>query len=125
MQCLCDCIAKPKKKELFLALWLFYVVLCDWHCTSIAHIIYPSLTQSCDFCRPLPPLPKLEVSDVVVEKAADRALVWINKVLAVGHDIAIKRDRSVFIKVILILWVVSYIGMLFNFLTLIYIGEYY
>nr|CAJ86090.1 H0818H01.12 [Oryza sativa] len=71
--------------------------------------------------RPLPPLPKLEVSDVVVEKAADRALVWINKVLAVGHDIAIKRDRSVFIKVILILWVVSYIGMLFNFLTLIYI----
>nr|AEV41022.1 putative reticulon [Oryza minuta] len=72
--------------------------------------------------RPLPPLPKLEVSDVVVEKAADRALVWINRVLAVGHDIAIKRDRSVFIKVILILWAVSYIGMLFNFLTLIYIG---
>nr|AEV41115.1 putative reticulon [Oryza officinalis] len=71
--------------------------------------------------RPLPPLPKLEVSDVVVEKAADRALVWINRVLAVGHDIAIKRDRSVFIKVILTLWAVSYIGMLFNFLTLIYI----
>lgn len=108
-------------------------------------------------CRPLPPLPNLEVSDVSVEKAADRALVWINRVLAVGHDIAIKRDRKVFIqvclflwdsqflshycisvpnyvcsfflfsslqKVILILWVVSYIGMLFNFLTLIYIGEF-
>ncbi|CAL5029397.1 unnamed protein product [Urochloa decumbens] len=72
--------------------------------------------------RPLPPLPNLEVSDVVVEKAADRALVWINRVLAVGHDIAIKRDRKVFIQVILVLWVVSYIGMLFNFLTLIYIG---
>ncbi|CAN6241336.1 unnamed protein product [Urochloa humidicola] len=73
--------------------------------------------------RPLPPLPNLEVSDVVVEKAADRALVWINRVLAVGHDIAIKRDRKVFIqKVILVLWVVSYVGMLFNFLTLIYIG---
>ena len=27
-------------------------------------------------------------------------------------------------KVILILWVVSYVGMLFNFLTLIYIGEF-
>jgi hypothetical protein len=50
-------------------------------------------------CRPLPPLPNLEVSDVVVEKAADRALVWINKLLAVGHDIAIKRDRTVFIQV--------------------------
>ncbi|CAN6250592.1 unnamed protein product [Urochloa humidicola] len=72
--------------------------------------------------RPLPPLPNLEVSDVVVEKAADRALVWINRVLAVGNDIAIKRDRKVFIQVILVLWVVSYIGMLFNFLTLIYIG---
>jgi len=72
--------------------------------------------------RPLPPLPNLEVSDVVVEKAADRALVWINRVLAVGHDIAIKRDRKTFIRVILILWVVSYVGMLFNFLTLIYIG---
>ncbi|RCV15118.1 hypothetical protein SEVIR_3G033500v4 [Setaria viridis] len=72
--------------------------------------------------RPLPPLPNLEVSDVVVEKAADRALIWINRVLAVGHDIAIKRDRKVFIQVILVLWVVSYVGMLFNFLTLIYIG---
>ncbi|KAK3141201.1 hypothetical protein QOZ80_4BG0330760 [Eleusine coracana subsp. coracana] len=72
--------------------------------------------------RPLPPLPNLEVSDAVVEKAADHALVWINKVLAVGREIAIKRDRKVFIQVILILWVVSYVGMLFNFLTLIYIG---
>ncbi|GJN01378.1 hypothetical protein PR202_ga18643 [Eleusine coracana subsp. coracana] len=72
--------------------------------------------------RPLPPLPNLEVSDAVVEKAADHALVWINKILAVGREIAIKRDRQVFIQVILILWVVSYVGMLFNFLTLIYIG---
>ncbi|KAI5009670.1 hypothetical protein ZWY2020_011807 [Hordeum vulgare] len=71
---------------------------------------------------PLPPLPNLEVSDVVVQKAADRALVWVNKVLAVAHDIAIKRDRTVFIKVIMVLWVVSCIGMLFNFFTLIYIG---
>ncbi|KAL6651594.1 hypothetical protein ACP70R_010519 [Stipagrostis hirtigluma subsp. patula] len=72
--------------------------------------------------RPLPPLPNLEVSDVVVEKAADHALVWINRLLAVGHDIAIKRDRKVFMQVILVLWVISYIGMAFNFLTLIYIG---
>ncbi|TVU16507.1 hypothetical protein EJB05_40076 [Eragrostis curvula] len=72
--------------------------------------------------RPLPPLPNLEVSDAVVEKTADHAVVWINRLLAVGHDIAIKRDRKVFIQVILILWVISYVGMLFNFLTLIYIG---
>lgn len=59
---------------------------------------------------------------MVVQKAADRALVWINKLLAVGHDIAIKRDRTVFIQVILVLWVVSCVGMLFNFFTLIYMG---
>jgi hypothetical protein len=53
-------------------------------------------------CRPLPPLPNLEVSDGV-EKAADHALVWINKLLAVGHDIATKKDRNVFIKVCLFL----------------------
>jgi reticulon-3 len=53
--------------------------------------------------RPLPPLPNLEVSDAVVEKAADYALVWINRLLAVGHDIAIKRNRKVFIKVSLFL----------------------
>jgi hypothetical protein len=42
-------------------------------------------------CRPLPPLPNLEVSDGV-EKAADHALVWIKKLL------------NVFIKVCLFLW---------------------
>ncbi|PWZ33298.1 Reticulon-like protein B10 [Zea mays] len=61
-------------------------------------------------------------SDVIVEKVADHTLVWINRLLAVDHDITIKRDRKVSIKGILILWVVSFIGMLFNFLTLIYIG---
>ncbi|KAL5214902.1 hypothetical protein ABZP36_004054 [Zizania latifolia] len=92
------------------ALLLLVVVLFSW--SKSASVLN----------RPLPPLPKLEVSDAVVEKAADQALVWINRVLGVGHDIAIKRDRSVFINVILILWAVSYFGMFFNFLTLIYIG---
>ncbi|XP_008799606.2 reticulon-like protein B11 [Phoenix dactylifera] len=72
--------------------------------------------------RPLPPLPNLEVSEVFVGKAADEARVWINRVLAVGHDIAITRDRKVFLQVTLLLWLVSYIGSLFNFLTLVYIG---
>jgi reticulon-3 len=41
------------------------------------------------------PLPNLEVSNAVVEKAADYALVWINRLLVVGHDITIKTDRKV------------------------------
>ena len=39
----------------------------------------------------LPPPPNLEVSDVVVEKDAGQALLWISKVLVVAHDIYIKR----------------------------------
>ncbi|XP_074584828.1 reticulon-like protein B11 [Curcuma longa] len=72
--------------------------------------------------RPLPPLPNLEVSDEFVNKVADRARVWINRVLAIGHDITIRSDRKVFLQVMLSLWVVSCIGSLFNFLTLVYIG---
>ncbi|XP_008811211.2 reticulon-like protein B11 isoform X2 [Phoenix dactylifera] len=72
--------------------------------------------------RPLPPLPNLEVSEKFVGKAADEGRVWINRVLAVGHDVAIRRDRKVFLQVTMVLWLVSYIGSLFNFLTLVYIG---
>lgn len=72
--------------------------------------------------RPLPPLPNLEVSEEFVGKAADEARAWINSLLAVGHDIAIRRDRKVFLLVTLLLWLVSYIGSLFNFLTLVSTG---
>lgn len=72
--------------------------------------------------RPLPPLPNLEVSDEFVGKAADEARVWINRVLALGHDITIRRDKKLFLQVTLVLSLVSYIGSLFNFLTLVYIG---
>ncbi|XP_077225249.1 reticulon-like protein B11 [Tasmannia lanceolata] len=74
--------------------------------------------------RPLPPLPNLEISDEFVWKAADAARTWINRVLAVAHDIAIKRDAKLFLEVTLGLWLVSYIGSLFNFLTLVYIGVF-
>ncbi|KAJ1694918.1 hypothetical protein LUZ63_011616 [Rhynchospora breviuscula] len=72
--------------------------------------------------RPLPPLPNLEVSDAFVEKAAKEANQWVNRVLGIAHDIAIKRDRNLFLRVILVLWLVSYVGSFFNFLTLLYIG---
>jgi hypothetical protein len=50
------------------------------------------------FFVPRPPLPNLEVSNTIVEKVTDHTLVWINRLLAVGHGIAIKRDRKVFYK---------------------------
>ncbi|KAJ3678421.1 hypothetical protein LUZ60_002224 [Juncus effusus] len=72
--------------------------------------------------RPLPPLPNLEVSDAFVEKASSGARKWVNRALTVAHNIAIKRDRNLFLLVIVVLWFVSNIGSFFNFLTLLYIG---
>ncbi|XWS62949.1 hypothetical protein CRYUN_Cryun06bG0054600 [Craigia yunnanensis] len=72
--------------------------------------------------RPLPPLPNLEIPEKTVGKVADDLQVWINYALSVAHDIAIGRNLKLFFKVAVGLWLVSYIGSLFNFLTLVYIG---
>ncbi|KAF9600251.1 hypothetical protein IFM89_005075 [Coptis chinensis] len=72
--------------------------------------------------RPLPPLPNLEVSDALVEKVADVAVVRINRVLEVARDITFKGDVKLFFKVASGLFTVSYVGSLFNFFTLVYIG---
>ncbi|KAJ0984391.1 hypothetical protein J5N97_002747 [Dioscorea zingiberensis] len=72
--------------------------------------------------RPLPPLPNLEISEAVTGKVAVEARVWINQALAIARDIAIGRNKKVFLQVILVLWMVSIIGGLFNFFTLVYIG---
>ncbi|KAG6417492.1 hypothetical protein SASPL_119673 [Salvia splendens] len=71
--------------------------------------------------RPLPPLPSLEISEETTVRAADEMRVWVNYVLSIAHDIAIGGNRRVFLKVATLLWVISYIGSFFNFLTLIYI----
>ncbi|XVE49250.1 hypothetical protein DITRI_Ditri01bG0067800 [Diplodiscus trichospermus] len=72
--------------------------------------------------RPLPPLPNLEISDKTVAKVADELQVWINYVLSIAHDIAIGRNLKLFFKVAAGLWLISWIGSLFNFLTLVYLG---
>ncbi|KAK7822840.1 reticulon-like protein B11 [Quercus suber] len=72
--------------------------------------------------RPLPPIPDLEISDESVVKAADAMQIWINSALSIAHDIALGRNLKLFLKVAVGLWVISYIGSLINFLTLVYIG---
>lgn len=72
--------------------------------------------------RPLPPLPNLEVSEEAVVEAADEMLVWVNRALSIARDIAIAGNLRLFAKVATGLWIVSYVGSLFNFLTLLYIG---
>ncbi|KAA8536231.1 hypothetical protein F0562_028709 [Nyssa sinensis] len=72
--------------------------------------------------RPLPPLPDMEVSEEIVLRAADASRVWINRALSVAHDIAVAGNLKLFLQVAFGLWVISYIGSVFNFLTLVYVG---
>ncbi|XP_075511555.1 reticulon-like protein B11 isoform X1 [Primulina tabacum] len=72
--------------------------------------------------RPLPPLPNLEVSEETVVQAADEMRVWLNFALSIARDIAIAGNLRLFSQVATGLWIISYVGSLFNFLTLLYIG---
>ncbi|GMN37746.1 hypothetical protein TIFTF001_007078 [Ficus carica] len=72
--------------------------------------------------RPLPPLPDLEISEDTVVIAADVLRVWVNRALSIARDIAIGRNLKLFARVAVGLWIASYIGSLFNFLTLAYVG---
>ncbi|BAT93902.1 Reticulon-like protein [Vigna angularis] len=71
--------------------------------------------------RPLPPLPDLEISEETVAKVADAVQIWMNRALTVAHDIAIERNLLLCVQVVGGLWAISFVGSLFNFLTLIYV----
>ncbi|XP_052881364.1 reticulon-like protein B11 isoform X2 [Gossypium arboreum] len=71
--------------------------------------------------RSLPPLPNLEISENTVVIITDELHQWINHTLSIAHNIAIARDLKFFLKVAVSLWLVSYMGSLFEFLTLVYI----
>ncbi|XP_043697623.1 reticulon-like protein B11 isoform X2 [Telopea speciosissima] len=85
-------------------------------------ILFLWAKSACLLNRPLPPLPDLEVSEDFVGRAAGVARVWVNRLLKVAHDISLGGDVKLFLQVIFGLWLVSYIGSLFSFLTLVYIG---
>ncbi|KAM0061011.1 hypothetical protein Hdeb2414_s0004g00130921 [Helianthus debilis subsp. tardiflorus] len=72
--------------------------------------------------RPLPPIPELDISEESVLIAADEMQVWIDNAFSVAHDIAISGNLKTLIAVVSSLWLISYVGSFFNFLTLIYIG---
>ncbi|XP_052205887.1 reticulon-like protein B11 isoform X2 [Diospyros lotus] len=73
--------------------------------------------------RPLPPLPDLEISEESVLRAADIAQGWINQILLIAHDISIGQNLKLFLKVASGLWLISYFGGVFNFISLVYIGK--
>ncbi|XP_054802373.1 reticulon-like protein B11 [Prosopis cineraria] len=72
--------------------------------------------------RSLPPLPDLIISEESICNAADILQIWINRAMYIAHDIAIERNLVLSIQVAAVFLVISVIGSLFNFLTLIYLG---
>ncbi|XP_071698032.1 reticulon-like protein B11 [Rutidosis leptorrhynchoides] len=72
--------------------------------------------------RPLPPIPELDISEESVLIAAEEMQVWINHVFSIAHKIAVEGNVKASLAVVSTLWLISYIGSFFNFLTLIYIA---
>ncbi|GKD38020.1 reticulon-like protein B11 [Tanacetum coccineum] len=72
--------------------------------------------------RPLPPIPELDISEESVLIAAEEMQVWINHAFSLAHEIAIDGNLKALIGVVSSLWLISFIGSFFNFLTLVYIG---
>ncbi|KAL2510010.1 Reticulon-like protein B12 [Forsythia ovata] len=72
--------------------------------------------------RPAPPLPNLYLSEEIMNEAAAFIGNHINVLLHVSEDIALGRDSRMFVKVALSLLLISVIGSLTDFFTLIYTG---
>ncbi|KAI3986957.1 hypothetical protein MKX01_039892 [Papaver californicum] len=71
---------------------------------------------------PPPPLPNLEISDDSILKISSDLHVLINRVLETGDAIIVGGNVKLLLKVIVSFWIVAFIGGLFNFITLVYIG---
>ncbi|XP_050214350.1 reticulon-like protein B12 [Mercurialis annua] len=70
--------------------------------------------------RPAPPLPRLHLSEKMVNEAAAFIRTSVNDFLSVSQDIALGRDTRLFFQVAGYLLLISIIGGFTDFLTLCY-----
>nr|XP_024390439.1 reticulon-like protein B10 [Physcomitrium patens]XP_024390440.1 reticulon-like protein B10 [Physcomitrium patens]XP_024390441.1 reticulon-like protein B10 [Physcomitrium patens]XP_024390442.1 reticulon-like protein B10 [Physcomitrium patens]XP_024390443.1 reticulon-like protein B10 [Physcomitrium patens]PNR43434.1 hypothetical protein PHYPA_015815 [Physcomitrium patens] len=69
-----------------------------------------------------PPVPELSLSEDFVLRTASTVRVELNKALSIARDVALGKDFKLFLKMVVLLWVVSTVTSWFNFLTCIWIG---
>lgn len=50
-------------------------------------------------CRPLPPIPNMEISEKSITKATNLLLPWINYALWIAQDITINHNLKLFLQV--------------------------
>lgn len=67
-------------------------------------------------------LPELVLSEEMVNNAAASFRSKVNYMLLMAHDITLGKDFKLFFKVVIAFWLLSVIGGLLSFCTLVYIG---
>ncbi|KAL2526809.1 Reticulon-like protein B16 [Abeliophyllum distichum] len=72
--------------------------------------------------RQLQTLPELVLSEEMVNNAAASFRVKVNYMLLMAHDITLGKDFRLFFVVVIALWLLSVIGSLISFFSLLYIG---
>ncbi|TXG58747.1 hypothetical protein EZV62_016576 [Acer yangbiense] len=70
--------------------------------------------------RPAPPLPELHLSEEMANEVTVFVRTHVNDLLSAFQDIALGRNSSLFFRVALCLWLISFVGGLTDFLTLGY-----
>lgn len=110
------------------AIWVLFDVI-EYHlltlvCHSLILVLALSFlwSNAATFINKSPPhIPKVEIPEDPVLRFASDLRVEINRAFAVLRDIAMGRELKKFLLVIAGLWVASFVGNYFDFLTLLYI----
>lgn len=77
------------------------------------------------FCRPSPPLPKMHISEDMMNDVAAFARTHINALLLAFQDVALGKDTWMYFKVAISLLLISIVGSLTDFLTLGYTSKFH
>ncbi|KAG6433800.1 hypothetical protein SASPL_105417 [Salvia splendens] len=111
-----------------LATWVVFEISCYTLLTLLSSVFLLLFTilflwakSAAILNRPAPPLPHLRLSEETAYEAAAFVRDQINTVLSVSEDIAYGRDSRMFVKVGVMLLLMSVVGSLTDLVTLSYI----
>ncbi|KDP31877.1 hypothetical protein JCGZ_12338 [Jatropha curcas] len=99
-----------------------FITVASWIAMVIISslFIYGNLVRL--FRKEEPNLSGLQVSEGTVVETAKSVKEMIEKGINWMFCLSVERDVLVFVRVVALLWLLSYVGSFFDFLTLLYIG---
>ncbi|CAA2935303.1 reticulon B16 [Olea europaea subsp. europaea] len=101
---------------------LSFLSLCSDILLSLIVLLFLQANYAVFRKRQLQTLPELVLSEEMVNNAAASFRVKVNYMLLMAHDITLGKDFRHFFLVVIALWLLSIIGSLISFFTLLYIG---